>query len=905
VPALLNREDERAVLNGLLEDLRSGRGRVLVVRGEAGVGKSALLEYVTAAAADMRVIPAAGVESEMELAFASLHQLCGPLLDRLADLPAPQRDALQIAFGLRAGAAPDRFLVGLAVLTLLAEVAEDRPLLCVLDDAQWLDRASAQVLTFAARRLLAEPVGLIFAAREPGEQFRGLAELEVRGLADKDARRLLRSVVGFRLDERVLDRILAETNGNPLALLELPQGLGPAQLAGGFGLPGARAVPAWIVAGFRRRLAALPADTRSLMLIAAAEPTGDPVLLWRAAGQLQIPAAAAEAARADGLLQIGTRVRFRHPLVRSAVYSAASPAERRAAHRALAEVTDRDRDPDRRAWHLAAAAPGADDQVAAELERSAGRAQARGGMAAAAAFLQRAAELTGDPAPRSERALAAAQASIQAGALDTAPPLLEIAMAGPLDEFQSARADWLHGQIAFASGPDSDAPLLLLKAAKRLEPLNPDLARQTYVDAWQAAVFAGYLAGAGDLLEVSRAARSLPPPAHPPRPVDLLLDGLALMITDGPAAAAPVLRQATTAFASADIPVQESLQWGWLARVADRAMWDGEGRRLTVRQVQLARDAGALDQLPILLNMMAMDAVWGGDFTAAAALTAEAAGVCEATGSRLAPYAAMMLAAYRGRDAEATPLIRAAIDDGAATGQGVAVTYAHWAAAILGNGLGRYADALAAARQATEHKHPYVSVWTLPELITAAARTGDMGTAREAMDLLADRTRAGGTEEGLGVEARCRALLSAGKAADECHREAIDQLSRTGLRTELARAHLLYGEWLRGADRRADARAQLRAAHDMFTAIGMEAFAERARHELLAAGETARTRSAGPHDQLTPQETQIARLARGGLSNPEIAAQLFLSPRTVEYHLRKVFTKLDITSRRQLRQALP
>jgi len=641
------------------------------------------------------------------------------------------------------------------------------------------------------------------------------------------------------------------------------------------------------------------------MLIAAAEPTGDPVLLWRAAGQLELPASAAEAARADGLLQIGTRVRFRHPLVRSAVYSAASPAERRAAHRALAEVTDRDRDPDRRAWHLAAAAPGADDQVAAELERSAGRAQARGGMAAAAAFLQRAAELTGDPAPRSERALAAAQASIQAGALDTAPPLLEIAMAGPLDEFQSARADWLHGQIAFASGPDSDAPLLLLKAAKRLEPLNPDLARQTYVDAWQAAVFAGYLAGAGDLLEVSRAARSLPPPAHPPRPVDLLLDGLALMITDGPAAAAPVLRQATTAFASADIPVQESLQWGWLARVADRAMWDGEGRRLTVRQVQLARDAGALDQLPILLNMMAMDAVWGGDFTAAAALTAEAAGVCEATGSRLAPYAAMMLAAYRGRDAEATPLIRAAIDDGAATGQGVAVTYAHWAAAILGNGLGRYADALAAARQAMEHKHPYVSVWTLPELITAAARTGDMGTAREAMDLLADRTRAGGTEEGLGVEARCRALLSAGQAADECHREAIDQLSRTGLRTELARAHLLYGEWLRGADRRADARAQLRTAHDMFTAIGMEAFAERARHELLAAGETVRTRSAGPHDQLTPQETQIARLARGGLSNPEIAAQLFLSPRTVEYHLRKVFTKLDITSRRQLRQALP
>ena len=904
-PALLNRETERAMLDGLLEDLRSGRGRALVVRGEAGVGKSALLEYVAGAAADMRVARAVGVESEMELAFASVHQLCAPLLDRLEVLPGPQRDALEIAFGLRAGTAPDRFLIGLAVLTLLSEMAEERPLLCVIDDAQWLDKASAQVLAFAARRLLAEPVGLIFAAREPGEQFRGLADLEVRGLADQEARALLRSAARFRLDERVQDRILAEADGNPLALLELPHGLDPAQLAGGFGLVGARAVPARIEEGFGRRLAALPADTRSLLLVAAAEPTGDPVLVWRAAERLGIPASAAEAARADGLLQIGTRVRFRHPLVRSAVYSAASPQERRAAHRALAEVTDRDRDPDRRAWHLAAAAPGPDEQVAAELERSAGRAQARGGMAAAAAFLQRAAELTREPAPRSERALAAAQASIQAGALDTAAQQLNIALAGPLDEFQSARADWLHGQIAFASGPGSDAPVLLLKAAKRLEPLSLDLARQTYVDAWQAGVFAGYLAGAGDLVEVSRAARALPPPAHPPRPVDLLLDGLALMITDGPAAAAPVLRQATTAFASADIPVQESLQWGWLVRVPDRSLWDEEGRRLTVRQVQLAREVGALEQLPILQNMMAMDAVWGGDFTAAASLVAEAAAVCEATGSRLAPFAAMMLASFRGREAEAAPLIRAAIEEGTAAGQGVAVTYAHWVAAILYSGLGRDPEALAAARQASEHKHPYVSAWALPELITAAVQAGDLRTADEALGLLAERTRAGGTEEGRGVEARCRALLSEGKTADECYREAVGRLSRTGFRPELARAHLLYGEWLRREDRRPDAREQLRAAHDMFTAIGMEAFAERARGELAATGETIRRRTADTHGELTPQEAQVARLVRTGLSNPEIATQLFLSPRTVEYHLGKVFAKLDITSRRQLRQALP
>ena len=518
MPALLDRERERAALDGLLADLRLGRGGALVVRGEAGVGKSALLEYVAGAAADMRVARAGGVESEMELAFASVHLLCAPLLDRLESLPAPQRDALGIAFGLREGAAPDRFLVGLAVLTLLAEVAEERPLLCVVDDAQWLDQASAQVLAFAARRLLAEPVGLIFAAREPGEQFRGLPDLEVRGLPDQHARALLDSAVRVRLDEQVRDRIVAETNGNPLALLELPRGLSRTQLAGGFGLVGAQAVPARIEQGFRKRLEALPADTRSLMLVAAAEPAGDPVLVLRAAGRLGIAASAAEAASADGLLEIGTRVRFRHPLVRSAVYSSASLPERRAAHQALAEVTDRDRDPDRRAWHLAAAAPGPDEEVAAELERSAGRAQARGGMAAAAAFLQRAVELTAEPAPRSARALAAAQASLQAGAFDAAAGLLATAAAGPLDELQQARAGLLRGQLAFASSMGSDAPALLVKAARQLEPLDAALARQTYLDAWTAAMFAGQFAGAGSLHEVARAARSAPPPAGAPRP---------------------------------------------------------------------------------------------------------------------------------------------------------------------------------------------------------------------------------------------------------------------------------------------------------------------------------------------------------------------------------------------------
>ena len=735
MPGLLDRQPERAMLDGLLADLRSGRGQALVVRGEAGVGKSALLEYVTWAAADMRVARTAGVESEMELAFAGLHLLCAPLLDRLDRLPGPQRDALGIAFGLREGGAPDRFLVGLAVLTLLAEVAEDRPLLCVVDDVQWLDRASAQVLVFAARRLLAEPVGLIFAAREPGGQLRGLAELEVRGLADQDARMLLRSVVRFRLDERVQDRILAEADGNPLALLELPRGLSPAQLAGGFGLVEARAVPVRIEQSYRSRLGALPADTRALMLVAAAEPTGDAMVVWRAAGRLGIPASAEAAAQTEGLLEIGTWVRFRHPLVRSAVYSAASPTERRAAHRALAEATDRDGDPDRRAWHLAAAASGPDEEVAAELERSAGRAQARGGMAAAAAFLRRAAEFTSEPSLRADRALAAAQASLQAGALDAAAELLAVAVARPLDEIQQAHAALLRGRIAFASGGGSDAPALLVKAAKQLEPLDAALARQTYLDAWLAAMFAGQFAGAGDLHEVSRAARSAPPPAGAPRPADLLLDGLAVLVTEGRAAAAPLLSRAARVFAEEEITMAERLRWGFLAVIAAIMVWDEQRwHAIEVRQLRACREAGLLAQLVILVNSMAIFKTWCGDFAAAASLVAEAEEIAAATGTHFASFAALWLAGFRGTEAGAIPVINAVIKDSRATGQGLAVQESQRLSAVLYNGLGRYEPAVAQAQQASEQMPElFTSMWVLPELIEAASRTGQTQLAADAL----------------------------------------------------------------------------------------------------------------------------------------------------------------------------
>jgi DNA-binding CsgD family transcriptional regulator len=906
---LRGRRVECGVLDGLVEGVRDGRSAALVVRGEAGVGKTALLDYAVESAPDLRSMRAAGVEPEMELAFAGLHQLCWPMLDRLGRLPGPQADALRIAFGLEAGPAPDRFLVGLAVLSLLSEVAGEQPLVCVVDDVQWLDRASAQVLAFVARRLLAEAVLVIFATREPGTDFQGLPELVVEGLRHADARELLGSVVRWPLDERVADRIVAETRGNPLALLELPRGCSPAELAGGFGLPGILPLPGRLREDFLRRVESLPEQTRLLLAVAAADPTGDPALVRRAAGCLGLGAKVAEQAEETELLdigEIGGRVVFRHPLMRSAAYQAVSRGDRRKVHAALAEVTDAQTDPDRRAWHLARAMSGPDENVAAELERSAGRARARGGLAAAAAFLERSVVLTAEPGHRAERALAAAQANVKAGEFHKALDLLVSAESGPLDEFSSARMDLLRGQIALASGLSSDAPPLLLKAAKRFESLNLDMAREAYMSAWMAALFAGRFAGAGDLAEVSQAVQALPRPAGPPGLAGLVLDGLALLVTEGLTVAAPALRQAASAFAGADISAEDGIRWGWLGQAAACALWDDvRWRAILVRQVEFARGAGALDQLPMYLGSLGADAAWRGDFAAAEALIAETAAVCAATGARSAPSAAMLMASLRGDDAEAAPLIAATIADADASGQGIAATCAHWADAILNNGLGRYQKALTSAQYASQETPAlYISMWALPELVEAAVRCGNSELAAAALERLAETTRPAGTDFGLGIEARSRALVTGGAAAEELYREAIERLGRTQLRPELGRAHLLYGEWLRREGRRTDAREQLRQAYEMLTAMGIDGFAARARRELLATGENVRKRRVETTGELTAQEAQIARLARDGLSNPEISTHLFLSPRTVEWHLRKVFAKLGISSRRQLRGAL-
>ena len=901
-PLLRGRASECALLDDLVSSVRRGESRSLVLRGEAGIGKTALLEYLIASASDLAVVRAVGVESEMELAFASLHQLCGPLLDRLDRLPAPQRQAMEIVFGMSSGGAPDRFLVGLAVLSLFAAVAEERPLLCVVDDAQWLDQTSGQTLAFVARRLLAEPVGIVFGAREPGQELRQVPELEVQGVHNGDARALLSSAVRFKLDEAVRDRIVAETRGNPLALLELPHGLTPAQLAGGFGLLGAHALTGRIEESFVRRLELLSDDARRLLLVAAAEPVGDPLLLWRAAGRLGIGPADAEAAEAEGLLAIGGRVTFRHPLVRSAMYRSAAAEDRRAVHLALAEATDRETDPDRRAWHLAAAAAGPDEQVALELERSAGRAQARGGLAAAAAFLRRAVALTTDPARRAVRALDAAQASLLAGEFDAALGLAATAGAGPLDEFQRALVDQLRAHVTFAAGLWSDAPPLLLKAARRLESFDLDLARETYLTAWGAAGLAEDVAARDVLVEICRAVRALPRPPGAPRPRDLMLDGFALLITEGHAAAAPTLQRAVLAVAN--LPVEDVLRWGWMTVGASAAVWDHEGWLAScTRQVQVVRDAGALAALPIHLTYLGMAIVWTGDFAGTASLIAEIDSVAAVTGSRFPPYTLLRLRALQGREGAASAAIASAIEQFG--GQGTTALRAYWAAAVLYNGLARYDEAASAARRATtDALNHWIPTWVLPELVEAAARGGDAELARDALERLAKTTQPCGTEFALGIEARCRALLSSGPAADELYREAIERLKRTRLRPEVARAHLLYGEWLRRENRRVDAREQLRIAYEMLDAIGMEAFAERARRELQTTGEKVRKRTVETRDDLTAQEQQIARLARDGLSNPEIAARLFLSSRTVEWHLRNVFTKLGIRSRRGLANAL-
>ena len=904
-PRLLGRTGELEFLQQLMANVRGGQSAVLVVRGESGIGKTALLRSLTDEASGIRVIRGVGVESEMELPFAGLHQLCSPILGGLGTLAEPQRRALSVAFGLASGENPDRFLVALAALSLLAEASEERPVLCAVDDAQWLDQASAQVLGFVGRRLLAEPVALVFAARTPvtaPDHLAGLPELRLGGLDEGPARALLATVTSAPLDESVCGRIIEEAHGNPLALLELYGGLSAAELAGGFALPDTGDLPKRIEDRYVERLGELPHEAQRLVLLAAAEPVGDSALILRAAQALGLDMGAVSLAAEAGLLDLGAHVRFRHPLVRSAAYRSAAAGDRRAAHDALAGATDPETDPDRRAWHRAHATAGPDEAVAGELINSAGRALRRGGVAAAAAFWEQAVTLTPDPGERASRALSAAEAKYAAGDFEATQALLVAAEIGPLGKLGDAHVQRMRAQVAFALRRGSDAPPLLLRAAQRLQPLSAGLARQTYLEALVATIYAGRLAHGDDGREVARAALSAPVGPEPLPHPQLLLRGLAVRLTDGYVAAAPVLKEALRRYR------EQPQELDWLSvsyNLAAMDLWDDEAWfGLAVGQVRLARASGILSWLPFALDYLAENHIQAGELSEAEALLMEGERIGPGSRAATLPYVALMLAAWRGDAPAVAELAEVMERSASARGEGAAVTYAEYAKAVLCNGLGDYRLAAAAAHSASAVNEIVISPWALYELVEAAARSGQRERAAAAAGRLSAIATASGSDWALGAAARSRALLAGGRAADDLFCGAIEMLSKTRMAAHLARARLSYGEWLRRENHRAKAREQLRAAHEMLAAMGAAGFAERARRELLATGETVRKRQAGPDRELTAQEAQIARLASEGHTNPEIGAELFLSARTVEWHLRKVFAKLGISSRRQLRGAL-
>jgi DNA-binding CsgD family transcriptional regulator len=905
---LLGRRVEREAIDQLLVAAREGRSGVLVVRGEAGIGKSALLRHArdTAVSLGIRVESSVGVESETQFAFAGLHQLCAPLLDRTKTLPEPQQAALGIALGRQVGAAPDRFLVGLAVLNLLAE---EGPMLCLIDDAQWLDEASAQVFAFVARRAAAERLVLMFAVREPcesgGDFLRALPEVRLDGLRDADAQVLLTMAGRAPLDRGVRDRIIAEARGNPLALLELPSGM---QFAWGFERPDVMSVPRRIEDSFQRRSSSLPAETQQLMLVAAAEPTGDATLLWRAATHLGIDRGAAAPAETAGLLEIDTRVRFRHPLVRSAVYRAATAPKLRRAHDALAAATDPQADPDRRAWHRAQSMLGTDEEAAADLERSADRALARGGFCAAAAFLRRATDLTPEPAHRARRALDAANAKHCAGAPEAALELLDSVDAGRLDALQRARLELLRAQVTFHLTQGSEVPGMLLGAARMLAPLDPSLARETYLQAFDAATITGGSGVETGLLEIAEAVSAAPAPPGPPGPADLMLDGLAAVHTDGFASGAPILRRALQAFGEHEFPVQtvragDAGNWLWLATRTASALFDDELLIvLADRYVQLARDAGALATLPGALVTATCARIFSGELSRAAEFAEEAVAIAKVSGAMPLGYARTLLDGWLGTCSETTEAYASSLTEARRRSRGADATIAMLAMAVLDNGRGNYPGAQKAAAYASDAYELAIRWQALHELVEAAARAGDPESAYRAMEELSTTARASGTDWALGVAARSRALTSTGAEAEEHYREAVIRLQNCRMDAFLARTHLVFGEWLRREGRRTDAREQLRTAHALLVEMGAEQFAARAARELRATGEHPRKRTSQASDALTAQEVTIARLVATGATSREAGEQLFLSPRTIEAHLRNIFRKLGITSRRQLKE---
>ena len=838
--------------------------------------------------------------------FAGLHQLLVPCLPQLDDLPPPQRDALRIAFGQEAGPPPEQFLVGLAALTLLSRAAEAQPLLCIVDDAHWLDPESAQVLGFVARRLCADRVGLIASVGEPAAQpvFEQLPAITVDGLPDAEARELLCSVAGGVLSAQAVDRILADTRNNPLALVELGTQYTAEQLSSRAVQPEPLPLGQRLQEHFLRQVRSLPPDAQAFALLAAADPGGDQGVLWRAAAQAGIDpdAASAETARAGVLEFPGSSVRFRYPLLRSAVYHGASAVDRRDAHRALSEAGHSEL----RVWHLAAAAITPDEELAAELQHTAGRAGTRGGYAARAALLRRAADLTPDDARRAEREVAVAEARLMAGDPAGAQDTLGGALPRLTGTTARVRAQRLDGAICFAQGDAAGAARILARAARAVAG-DDRMARDTMLMAMQAAISAG----PAQTREIARAARIFPAvPEASASVADLLLDGYSARFTLGYHASVPPFRAAVAALLADDLEPAVGLRWFALGTAAAGSLWDDQATfELSGRWVKMARAAGAFTTLPVALAFNAFSESMAGHFREADTKWASMLELLPTSSGPGVPginsRSSGLLLAYRGQLTEARETGLAQVRESAARGQDGPADIGRYIVALAGLLGGDYPAAMSYAQTVIDNDPAGTAEAALPELIEAAVRAGDYEAAATAHKTLSERALAAGTPWALGLRARCEALLAEGADAEGYYLESISQLRRCRMAVDLARTHLLYGQWLRRAKRRRNARHELRTAQDMFAAMGIAAFAERAGRELQATGETARKRTVETAVELTAQETQVARLARDGLSNPEIGARLFISARTAQYHLGKVFTKLGISSRCQLAQALP
>ena len=908
---LVGRSGACGALDELVEAIRHGLSRSLVILGDPGIGKTRLLEYAAQAAGGVRTVRIAGLESELRLGFAALHRMLVPFLDRVGLLPAPQRAALDSAFGLAAGPPADRFLVSMSVLTLVAEIAAEQPLIWLVDDAHWVDRESLGVFGFVGRRLQADSTGLLFCAREasPGlAALDGLPTLRLSGLEPAAARTLLAATVSEPLNARVAARIIDETGGNPLALRELAMHLTPDQLAGRSPLPPRLPVGRLLQGHFLGQARMLPPATGTWLLLASAASGDDPAALWRAAALLGLEPDVADPAVAQDIVSVDPRVAFRHPLIRSAVYDGARPGDRRRVHEALASIAGQDGNPDEAAWHRAAATVVPDEDVAAALERSAARAERRGGYVAQATFLARAAELTPDPRDRAVRLLTAAQAHLVAGDGALAEAMLDVAAPRLAEAGLHVAAQRLRASIAVFFSRHKDAPGLLLDSVAAVDPPDAPLIRAMLFEALQAALVARQYTVGTTPVEVARAALQAPrDPALDATATGLLLDGFATRIAVGYPEAVPLLRAAVEAFSTSDQATPAGIPATILVQFAADDLWDDQGRRaIFLRAETVQRRHGALGALRVILAGLCTSELWAGRLAEAEARYFEAAEISALIGIPAPASTGVLLdlRAWQGREAESRALAATTEKWGEERGAPVLGFFALIGLTVLELSLGRYAEALSWGLRIYDGDPPGFGNRVLPEIVEAGARAGDHRAARAALDRLADRATASGTPWALGMLARSRALLAPNSGAEALYREAIAHLTRTSVRTELARAHLLYGEWLRRQKRRSQAGAQLRTAYRMLDGMGAAGFARRTRAELLAVGGhlPRPAELAGP--DLTPQETQIARLAAAGVTNAEIATRLFVTTSTVEYHLSKVFRKLSISSRRQLAAAL-